>query len=168
MESNRGNIQEIAVLLETNNTDALTKILEDLSVPDATITVLTLEVGDSFAESLDFNVSSGVQDVQVSPYTIDCITRANVSWQKPFNDGGASVSKYFIVCSSDSAASPPGAIVNFDTFDVTIGPFQPGQFICTVQALNAAGVSVGVNTDSFIVSYVFLYLQRVSRCIFPI
>ncbi len=124
MESNRGNIQEIAVLLETNNTDALTKILEDLSVPDATITVLTLEVGDSFAESLDFNVSSGVQDVQVSPYTIDCITRANVSWQKPFNDGGASVSKYFIVCSSDSAASPPGAIVNFDTSDVTIGPLN--------------------------------------------
>ena len=156
IEPNRGNVQELAFLLETNNTDALAKILEDLSVPDATITVLSLEVGDSFAESLDFNVTSGVQNVQVSPYTSDCITRANVTWQKPLNDGGATVSKYFITCSSDSAASPAGAVVNFDVFAVTIGPFQPGQFICTVQALNAAGISVGVNTDSFIVSYVLL------------
>lgn len=145
----RDNIEQSAIALENGNQEALSLLLRGLSVSEAQVSVLSVEVGASFAESSDFSVPSGVRNVQAAPFATECIMKANVTWEKSANDGGASVSKYFVTCSSDTAISPPGAVVNFDVFSVTIGPFQPGEFICTVKALNAAGTDVGAKSESF-------------------
>ena len=154
------NIEQAAFLLENGNQEALSLLLRALSVSDAQVSVLSVEVGTSFPESSDFSVPSGVRNVQAAPFATECVMKANVTWEKPANNGGASVTKYFVTCSSDTAISPPGAVVNFDVFSVTIGPFQPGEFICTVKALNAAGTGEGANSQSFTIMYVLWYSIR--------
>ena len=144
-----GNLEQAAVLLENGNQDALLLLLQALSVSDAQVSVLSVEFGVSFAESNDFSAPSGVRNVRATPFASECVMQADVTWDKPANDGGASVSKYFISCSSDTAISPPGAVVNFDVLSVTIGPFQPGNFICSVKALNAAGTGVEADSQTF-------------------
>ena len=148
------NLDQAALLLENGNQDALLLLLQGLSVSDAQVSILSIEVGVSLAESNDFSKPSGVRNVRATPFATECVMEANVTWDKPANDGGALVSKYFVACSSETAISPPGAVVKFDVFSVTIGPFQPGEFICTVKALNAAGTGEGANSQSFTIMYV--------------
>ncbi len=102
------NLERAALLLETGNQDALLLLLQGLSVSGAQVSVLSVEVGVSLAESNDFSEPSGVRNVRATPFATECVMQANVTWDKPANDGGASVSKYFVTCSSDTAISPLG------------------------------------------------------------
>ena len=145
------NLEQAAFVLEIGSEEALLMLIRSLSVSSAQVFVLSVEVGVSFAESSDFSRPSGVRDVISTPFATECIMKANVTWEKPVNDGGASISKYFVTCSSDTTISPPGAVVDFEVFSATIGPFQPGEFICTVVALNAAGTSAGINSKPFMI-----------------
>ena len=148
-EKYRENVSQAAIILENGNTEDLDILLRNLTVIGAQVTVLSIEVGDSSAESSNFSVPSGVRNVQASSFANECRIFVDVTWKQPESDGGATISKYFVTCFSDSATSPPGAVVNFNVFNATIGPFKPGQFQCDVKALNAAGTSVGVTSNPF-------------------
>lgn len=123
--------------------------MQELSVDNVTVEILSVEVGESDAEAPDFTVPSAVRNVQVATTTTDCVTSASVTWEAPESDGGATISKYIIYCASPTASSPPGAIVDANQNQATIGPFQSGTFTCTVSAVNAAGSNEGTVSQSF-------------------
>lgn len=151
-ESNIEQIEILAVALESEDPEVLNQLVQDLSVEGAQAVVLSVEVGESDAESSDFTVPSAVRNVQVETTASDCTTTATVTWQQPDSDGGATISKYVVFCSSDTASSPPGAIVGASNiFTANIGPFQPGTFTCTVKAVNAAGSNTGTMSAPFTV-----------------
>ena len=148
-EKNQENISQAAIILGNGDTADLDILLRNLTVIGAQVTVLSVEVGDSSAESSNFSVPSGVRNVQASSFANECQIFVDVTWDQPESDGGATISKYFVTCFSNSATSPPGAVVNFDVFSVTVGPLQPGNFMCSVKALNAAGTGVEANSQTF-------------------
>lgn len=148
-EPNREQIETFAVALESSSPDVLDQLVQDLSVDNVTVEVLSFEVGESDAEVPDFTVASAVRNVQVESTTTDCETSVTVTWQAPESDGGATISKYVVFCQSETASSPPGAIVGLATRSTSIGPFQPGTFTCTVSAVNAAGANKGTVSEPF-------------------
>ena len=149
IELNKEQIEILAVALESSSQEVLDQLVQDLSVENVSVTVLSVEVGVSDAEAPDFVVASAVRNVQVETATSDCATSAAVTWQAPENDGGATISKYIIFCSSPTASSPAGAIVGSVIRSATIGPFNPGTFTCTVKAVNAAGSNDGTVSQPF-------------------
>ena len=153
-EKYRENFSQAASILENGNTEDLDILLRNLTVTDAQVAVLSVELGDSSAESSNFSVPSVVRNVQASSFANECQVYVDVTWKQPDSDGGATISKYFVTCFSNTDISPPGAVVNFDVLNATIGPFKPSQFQCNVQALNAAGASVGVTSNLIDIMYV--------------
>lgn len=148
-ELNREKIEILAVALESSEPEVLDQLVQDLSVDDAQATILSIETGESSAESSDFTVASAVQSVEVETSITDCNSTAKVTWQSPESDGGASVSKYIVTCSSETASSPPGVIVGADVFMAILGPFKAGTYICTIKAVNAAGANSGTGSEPF-------------------
>lgn len=149
VELNRESIDILATEIENNDTQVLDQLVQDLTVDNVMVTVLSVEVGESDAEAPDFTVPSAVQNVQVETATTDCVTSVTVTWQVPESDGGATISKYVIFCNSATASSPPGAIVSSALRSSSIGPFSPGTFTCTVKAVNAAGANEGTVSQTF-------------------
>ena len=150
-ELNREQIEILAVALESSSQDVLDQLVQDLSAENVIVTVLSVEVGESDAEAPDFTVPSAVRNVRVDTSSSNCATSATVTWEAPESDGGASISKYIVFCSSATASSPPGAIVASTTRSAAIGPFNPGTFTCTVKAVNAAGANNGTESEQFVV-----------------
>ena len=153
---NREQIEIFAVALENGSPEALDQLVQDLSVENVIVTVLSVDVGESDAETSDFTLPSAVSNVQVETTTTNCTTSATVTWEEPASDGGATISKYIIFCASPTASSPAGAIVGASLRSTSIGPFNPGTFTCTVKAVNAAGANDGTTSQPFSVMYVLL------------
>lgn len=149
IEPNRVEIEILATALKSNDSQALEQLKQNLTADNVTVTILSVEVGQSDAQDSDFTVSSPVRDVQVQTSSSDCQTSASVTWKIPESDGGAEISTYIIFCASPTSNSPPGAIVGSDSRSTSIGPFNPGSFTCTVKAVNAAGANDGTVSSLF-------------------
>lgn len=142
-------VTNLADLLGKASTTTLQILATGLSNETATVNVSAVLSSNSTIDTYLPQVPSPVQNVSVQFPSSECTKNANLSWRPPSDDGGASVSSYIVVCSSDTASSV-GYLILPSITAKEVGPFEAGnEYSCSILALNARGFSNSSTSPTF-------------------
>ena len=140
----------LAALLEQSDSSTLDVLATGLSNSSATVGIIDVLRSSSVVEATNPTVPGPVQTLDATFPSFDCTLFASLNWEKPLDDGGATISSYVIACTSLDPSSTVVELVQPSFESIDIGPFVPDStYTCSIRALNAEGFSAKTSANEF-------------------